>query len=237
MKRFCPECGVTDDKKTFVNGFCIDCYPSKEKLIELPKEIKVEYCKNCRKIVFKGKLLTETPALLESIVLKHLKLSDQLDARKIIINFSALKEETLLVSVKANCLIDSKPVMLASQTILRFKKTHCNDCNKLKSNYHECVIQVRFKDKQEKSVLQKVLRKLESRLQEISKTNALATVVKIEYLKNGFDASVGSKKAGKKAFNSLKKSFQGKVKYSTTLVGEKNGKRIYRETYCLKINQ
>jgi NMD protein affecting ribosome stability and mRNA decay len=98
-------------------------------------------------------------------------------------------------------------------------KSICDDCSKASSGYYEAIIQVRGKNVQRWA--EKIMRELKSR----------TFVSKYMKLDEGIDIYVGSRKEAAETLAILKR----KPTISDKLYGVKDGRRVYRRTYCVRV--
>ncbi len=102
-----------------------------------------------------------------------------------------------------------------------YRQTICEDCSKKAGGYYEAIIQLRGEREQVEKYLEKIKKT-------ISKDSFVS---KIEEIHGGYDIYVGSKDV---AFNVLTK-YELKAKRSRTLAGVKEGKKIYRHTFAVRL--
>ncbi len=101
---------------------------------------------------------------------------------------------------------------------IKHNPTTCSFCSRKMGNYHEAIIQIRGKPSNKK--LKQLLVNLEK----------LDVILKLDETKDGLDIYIIDKKKLVSIFSAL--SF--KYTRSETLVGMKNGKRLYRSTFCIR---
>ncbi len=97
----------------------------------------------------------------------------------------------------------------------------CQDCGRRSGGYHEAIIQLRGNSTRINQLAQALLRELE----------AITFVTKVIEKKEGVDLQVGSKRAAIDVMS--KRHFETIT--SNKLVGEKNGKQLYRKTICVRL--
>ncbi len=232
-KRFCPKCG----KETLrpVKGFCAECFALDHALVELPKEIRVEFCKRCNKIRLKGQWNEQDERLLKDFVSSKLK-EKELRVKGVKVNLQPLAEGSTVAELNISGTVDGEEISLIKQALLKPKRGICDACMKLASDYYEAILQLRFKEKKNREREGELKKKIERILKEKKKLDSLAKVIAFRKDRKGFDALIGSKKAAKDVAEALAKKAKTSVVFSHSVVGmDKNGKQKKRFTFCVKV--
>ena len=113
-----------------------------------------------------------------------------------------------------------KSVVKYQKTItITTKKTKCENCIKLLGGYYEAVFQVRGESKD------RIMNKIKKLIPDES-------VVNVDSNKTGYDIKLVDKKIAARAVKYLREYFQ--ITDSYKLVGEKKGKRLYRNFYAIR---
>jgi nonsense-mediated mRNA decay protein 3 len=211
MEKICPTCGVSSGKRKFVGNFCLDCH-LKTVRIEIPSRIKIQICKSCGKIK-SGKWQEKTDELLGKIIAREAK--GKFDAVKV----SKIEGNRYLASFLVE--IDSTPFEIKREFEIVFDKALCENCSREVSGYYEAIVQLRG----DKSRVEKFAGKLERIL---TKETFISKIIES---RNGIDIYAGSKQAVAAALNYL----NCKPNISDKLYGVKDGKRIFRRTYCIRL--
>lgn len=105
-----------------------------------------------------------------------------------------------------------------------YENKTCIDCTRKASGYYEAIIQLRG-DKKRVSRALKILRSCI--LRESFITNETIT-------KNGYDMFVGDSKSALMCISHLRDTMKFSQTISRSLVGLKEGKRVYRTTYAIR---
>lgn len=203
----CPCCGTTNDKEKFVGPFCFHCAPIK---LICPKEFSIETCPKCRRM----RVAREWITFDAQIIAKLLKKKCKGEIEKM--EYDARTGKAVFFITREGSLIKLERTIKFVQV-----KNICIDCSRRGSNYFESIIQLRGRPER--------IAKYEKLL-----TSALSkstSVTKFEQLKEGKDLYVGSSKAVIAVLNELGM----KVTITRTLHGQKQGKRLYRTTFLLRL--
>ncbi|QLJ52310.1 MAG: hypothetical protein Sv326_0135 [Candidatus Fermentimicrarchaeum limneticum] len=209
MEKICPRCGVLSGRKRFIGDFCEDCYLEMIG-IDLPAQIELPFCEVCDRVkLAKWQKLDKNA--LEKFVKKNVK--GRYDSFHITHLEDNAYEVVFLLSK------DSNYLEVRRKFSLKKVKTKCDDCRRATSGYYEAILQIRGKKAERWS--QKILKELQHR----------TFVSKYAELAEGIDMYVGSKKAVSETLGILKLT----PKVSDKLYGVKDGKRVYRTTYCVRV--
>ncbi|MEM3555817.1 MAG: NMD3-related protein [Candidatus Micrarchaeia archaeon] len=207
MEKICPKCGALSSKKKFIGEFCEDCC-FKAINIPLPSKVELPFCKFCGKVKVKkwAELSRET---LTEIVKRN--------AGKFCDSFHIQQLREGVYEVTFNIKRNSNYFQIKKQFSIQKINSVCDECYRKKSGYYEAIIQIR--GERARNLSNKVIREIEKR----------TFVSRCVESKEGIDFYVGSKKAAAEALASLNL----KPKISDKLFGVKDGRRVYRRTYCV----
>lgn len=202
----CPKCGATSDKVQFIGPFCISCSPIR---IECPREFSIDVCGKCGKMrIGRDWVKYDENAL------------SRLFARKCRGDFKKVDFDP---SGTATFLIEKEGNIFPLKKHFRFirNKTICPECSKKGSGYFEAIIQLRGQPER--------IAKYEKMI--IAALKETTFISKVESLKEGKDIYVGSTKAVLELFHELGL----RTLITRKLSGQKQGKRLYRTTFLLRL--
>ena len=207
MELKCVKCGISEKEIPFSGPFCIKCRPLN---IKCPKHIEFIRCSKCGRVRLKGNWVKADEAKLSEEVISKCKgefISGSYDFRK--------QEATFFVGDRTR-MFPVKERIKASVL-----KNICPDCSRKSGGYFEGIIQLRgSKGKVKKAfwMMKKMLAK---------KT----FITKEEEKKEGLDIYVGSSKAVVEMLAELGL----RARISKKLAGQKEGKRLYRTTFLIRL--
>lgn len=207
MELICPKCGVSNREAPFSGPFCIKCRPVE---IDCPKRMEFIRCSKCKRVRLKGNWVEADEAKLAKEVISKCKgdfMSGTYDFRK--------QEATFFVG-------DRRQVFPVKQKIkVNVVKNICPECSRKSGGYYEGIIQLRGK----KGKVKKAQRDLKKML--LKRT----FITKEEELKEGVDLYIGESKAVVELLAELGL----KAKITRKLAGQKEGKRLYRTTFLIRL--
>ena len=213
MLKVCPRCGASSAVKKFIGSFCEDCFAERVK-VSLPYHIPVTICKTCNRIrTDKWEPLSHHS--LEKLVRKQIE--GRYDNVRFIFPESWVGTASVVFLVQAGGSFFEIP----RQFELVHKKTQCEDCSRASSGYFEAIIQLRG----EENKVEKMRREFERGL------SRRTFVAKAQEQKTGVDLYVGSNKE----VLALVEESGLRAEITYTLHGVKNGHKLYRTTYCIRV--
>lgn len=220
MSKNCPSCGRSEEETgEFVRNFCPDCYAQRFTLYHLPDEYELKLCPRCDRTFYSGKwvLLTPTEAVKDFV---KRKIKSDFPFKVEELRFEKQVKEDLAI-VRLSFSMSGKKVEKKHRLRFKLVKDLCRDCSLRASGYFEAIIQLRGEWNDIHKVAETLLKRIEKE----------SFVSKIEEKKEGVNIYVGSKKITHQLLSSLELRFTT----SKTLAGRKEGKDLYRTTYCVRL--
>ncbi|HEC82293.1 MAG TPA: hypothetical protein ENI53_00200 [Thermoplasmatales archaeon] len=210
---FCVECGKKG--KTY-NGLCLDCYIKRYKFFDFPSEIKIEFCKSCNSYKInnqwkKGDIHKDIEEYLKKNVRAEIKHEIFFDKNNIL---------------KIKGFFEGRHIEVKKEIKVKERYVTCPKCSLKKGGYYEAIIQVRGAYKKRFEEVDELIKK---RVEERE-----SYIMKIEDVRGGKDYYIGNKKVAERIAKEIKDDFSGILKSSKSLVGVKDGNRIYRYTYSIR---
>ena len=202
---FCVKCG----KESKINYLCEKCYLEDKELIIL-EDFSVDLCPKCDSY----NTQKYSGDKIENIINEKYDLDAQIT--------TALKGG----KIHATIVTDIPVPELDTYAKIREKNKNnskdqdmCSNCSMKSGNYHEAIIQVRGEN--QVSLMKKILNFIKDK-----------DIAKIVKKKEGYNLNVVRKSKATSIVNVVKNLCS--IKSSFKLVGEKNGKKLYRGTYSLR---
>lgn len=218
MRTICPRCGR--ETKVFVEKFCLECYRKDiEKKIKIPGKQTIYKCKYCGKYSITKKHLFYTFEEVINHLLSHSSFLKNVELEK---NFDVFDNLIKITFLKDNLIV------LVKELEIQEKPFTCKFCAMKNSGYKQAIIQLRFE------VSDELLKEIESLVYRKNRYDFLSFISKIERKNNGTDLYIGSKNVAYEILNLISKKFPIEYKISKTLVGVKEGKRVYLDTILIR---
>jgi len=227
----CPKCGEAVEKKDFFGKVCRTCF---ENVNPEPLKIKMRslsICKGCGKIY--GRKWSQRSQLWD--VLKN-NLVCNFDNYFIVSNSYTehfeKEQKFISIVIKYFYKYNGKKVIAKYEKDLPVRFINCPDCGKIRGNYYEAIIQVRYDGKTYN-------KRIEKAIANIIKAEESKDVIVIQskiIQKKGYDLYITLKPIAKSIVKSLRSSFEPEYIGTYKLVGfdMAKGKRKYRATHMLR---
>ena len=213
MIKHCPTCERTSDQVNFIGEFCEVCVTGKIKE-GIPSRVTLDRCKSCERVRtptgygFSDKI-TLRDAIKQGL---HTKLDIKVasfDWKSAVVRFS--------------CEIDGNPASFEKSIAMDVKRTMCIDCYRKTSGYYEAIFQIRGP----RDAVDKMVKRF---------TNFIETkgafISRVDELDNGYDIYMSDKAIAGIFFE----HYELKPKRSYTLYGLQRGRKVYRNTYMLRLS-
>jgi nonsense-mediated mRNA decay protein 3 len=204
----CPKCGKGSDTTEFFEAFCVDCYPFQ---VKIPKGIRLEKCKACSRIRLKGEWQGYDRKRIEEHVASKARgdfVSAEFDLESSVCSFVFGSR--------------GKETVMKENVDFEIHDTTCPDCSRASGGYFEAIIQLRGEK-------EKVERKAQKLGTELGRRTFIS---KWEEMHGGQDLYVGSTRI---VFETLQKVGLKPSKISKKLTGRREGKKMYRTTFAVRI--
>lgn len=113
----------------------------------------------------------------------------------------------------------------------------CDRCNRQHGNYYEGVVQIRAEGRkatvQEQEESQRIAVSVETSMQ--NEGERLSFITRFDEGREGLDIVVGSQAIGEQISREITRRLGGRFSLHPTLIGEKNGQKLYRITYLVRL--
>lgn len=208
MVKHCPICNRSSNEVRFFGEFCEFC--TRDKLrSKIPHEIMLVECRRCGRIWVDGEYTEKNHRSIENAIKRKIR-----------------GYETRLLDYTDDAAIielsGEEITGLREEIALEHENRTCQRDLRKSSGYYEAVVQLRGNEVRAQRIIKKLNDYLLRREQFISK---------IEQVENGYDAYASSKK--------LTSAFIAEIKLkptvSYTLYGLRGGKKVYRNTYAIRL--
>lgn len=213
--KHCPTCDRSSDKVRFIGEFCEVC--TAEKLLKkTPDKAEVIHCRRCGRVRGPAGYQESSNELIETV------LSKELCNSKCKVKIEKISEDSALLKITAP--VGNESVTFEKGIELKMEHQICQDCYRKSSGYYEALVQLRGNKERVARMEQKLIKFITMRNGFIAKT---------EQVENGLDIYTSDRLMTKNFFyiNRLV------PKASFTLYGIKDGKKVYRHTYYLNVDE
>lgn len=212
MDKICPRCGAKSGEKKFVENFCIDCFKTYID-VDTPAAVEIPLCRTCGRVKLSGGWSDKNDESIGKFVLKHCDAKYE-EAKTKIADDGACEVSFKITAQGATIEVDEK-------IGIKYTSTLCDKCTRQTSGYFEAIIQLRGSEEK----VSRMRDKLEKAMDRDS------FISKVKESDRGVDLYVGSKQVAAEAIS----AFKLKPKISNKLHGVRDGQRIYRTTFSIRV--
>ncbi|MBI4361002.1 hypothetical protein HY572_04495 [Candidatus Micrarchaeota archaeon] len=216
MERICPQCGASSRDTPFLASFCRNCFIQRNRIFSLP-EISLLQCPKCERIRLKGEWVASD--FLHAHIREKIQSKYALTHCRIQFHQPDKKHVEARIDMEFN--VDGQAVAEKYSLAMPLEKKMCPDCSLRSGGYHEAVIQIRGPKEKTQKISAQLVRLIEKK----------TFVTKVVQQKEGVDIQVGKKRPGLEALTQLRLD----ATYTRKLIGEREGKRLYRTTACVRL--
>jgi len=233
---FCPKCG----KPSETDGLCTQCRIGSTPWFTCDNRVQSTNCPSCgaTKVVNTWTDSVPDRALLGPEIAKS-AVHFIPDVKKSSIDVS-LRDLTLnrsRASLVLRGILYNKPVEAACTVEILWHKEQCDRCNRISGSYYEGVVQVRAQGRIpgtfEIQTAVSVAQQIEDTLQ--AGGERLSFISDMNEIHDGLDIIIGSQHIGLLISQGIIARLGGRYTTHPKLVGEKNGRQLYRITYSVRL--
>ncbi len=235
QKTFCPRCGEPAEE-----GLCPRCRVADTEWLVCEPRVTTIYCPTCDSQK-RGKtwsdLHVERPELISELAISAVHLHQDVRDVSITIRSDEPTPNRTNVAVGIDATLYGLPVSGACQVEIVWQREQCDRCSRISGGYYEGVIQVRATDRKinayEREVATSIATQAEDSLQEGGER--LSFVTSIDETRDGVDIVVGTQRIGQYISQMITGALGGRYTTHPKLVGEKDGRTLYRITYSIRL--
>ncbi len=235
---FCPKCGkpsrVSDD------GLCTGCRIGKTPWFTCTPRVQHVHCPSCGAMkqvnTWTDSEMDKSdiaPELAKSAVHFH----PDLKKPSISVTIHDLTVNRSRADMTVRGTLYNSPVEGTCSAEILWHKEQCDRCNRISGSYYEGVVQVRAEgrlpSRHEVRMAATIAQQVEDSLQ--SGGERLSFISDINQIHDGIDIIVGSQHIGMLIAKTITGKLGGRCTTHPKLVGEKNGRQLFRVTYSVKL--
>lgn len=236
MKRsICPKCGQPSKE-----GLCDNCRLESTNLLSFPHRIELTFCPVCGSQLSRGKWQPVDSALEELISVAAedaIGIHSNLKNPDLILSLSQRSPRKYFVDISVCG--DFRGLMAKEQCRIMVQLLHttCDRCSRIAGKYYQAVVQLRAQDRSPSSSEVDMVKEISFLLAEKShkKGDQFGFVQDMKYTRGGIDIIVGSVQLGRLIGKAIIERFGGATKESHKVVGQKDGKDIYRTNISVRL--
>ena len=217
--KHCPICNKSSDEVLFLGELCENCVKKKmEAELALPEELRIDVCRSCGRILVNS--AGEAEGLNKGSVAKGIQRGYANKLKEYSLRVMRLNEGEAQLELVGE--YEGHPVRIEKTVKLKEKGPMCRQCSLKAGGYYEAIVQLRGN-------IEKAARMADGITLYVERHGTF--VSKREDLEFGVDLYIGSKEAASSYFSVRKL----KPTRSFILYGVRNGRKVYRNVYALRI--
>ncbi len=233
---FCPKCGKPTDHA----GLCNQCRIGDTPWFECDRRAKSTQCPSCGAIKQVNTWTDNERDRAElarelAMTAVHFHPDVRKPSMVISVEDNTLNRSTATITLKG--LLYNTPVEGTCRVELIWHKEQCDRCNRISGSYYEGIVQVRADGRPpstfELQMSAGIAQQVEDSLQ--AGGERLSFISDMNETREGLDITVGSQHIGSLISQGIIAQLGGKVTTHPKLVGEKNGRQLYRITYSVRL--
>jgi nonsense-mediated mRNA decay protein 3 len=233
---FCPKCG----RPTQAEGICERCRFEGTRWFSCDPRVCCIHCPSCGALK-KGNTWTDTneerselaPDLVRSAV--HIHPDVKKATTDIRIEELSTNRSRAFITIKG--VLYDDPVRATCETEIAWQKEQCDRCNRISGNYYEGVVQVRAHDRIPSPFEVQTAAGIACEVEESLQIGGerLSFVSDVNEIRDGLDITVGSQHIGLLIAKRITAELGGRFSTHPKLIGERNGRQLFRITYSLRL--
>lgn len=235
LTTICPRCGAPSD-----GGLCPRCRAADTRLLACEPRVTAVYCPVCDSQKH-GKtwsdLWVPRDERIADLALSAASIHEDAKDVRITIGSEETGPNRTVCTLDVEATLYSVPVHETCEVEIVWQKEACDRCSRISGGYYASIVQVRATDRKinpyEREVAMKIAEQAEDTLQESGER--LSFISELENSKDGVDITAGSQHLGQEIARMVTGALGGQYTTHPKLVGEKDGKPLYRVTYSIRL--
>ncbi len=231
----CPRCGQPAEE-----GLCPQCRAADVRLLTCQPRVTAVYCPVCDSQK-RGKTWSDLQMPREDLIAELAVSATSIHEDAKNIRVSVRSQETgpnrTTCTVDVEATLYSVPVRETCTTEILWQKESCDRCSRISGGYYEGIVQVRATNRKintyEREIATKIAEEAEESLQQSG--DRFSFISELKDSKDGVDITVGTQHLGQEIARMVTGALGGRYTTHPKLVGEKEGKALYRITYSIRL--
>jgi len=236
QNRFCPKCGGPLNAE----GLCVSCRIKETPWAVCDARVTSTHCPGCG-ATKQGNTWTDTDLekddLAPDLARKAVHFHPDVKKRDIQVEIRDISQNRSRAKLVITGTLYGEPVEKTCTVELAWHKEQCDRCNRITGSYYEGIVQVRAEGRTispfEMQAAANIAEQTENSLQEGGER--LSFVSDMTESRDGLDITVGSQHIGLLIVQNITAALGGHYTTHPKLVGEKNGRQLFRITYLVRL--
>jgi nonsense-mediated mRNA decay protein 3 len=236
-EEFCVVCGRTG--RALTDGVCADCAAERTVLVSAPKRGEVVLCPTCgaRRVGARWERSGAPSILTAEDLAPFLEIHPEAGVREIRWEEVEAGSTVREMLGRARVVFRGVERWVEVPLTVRMVAHTCTDCGRRSGHYYTALVQLRgaggSRTKRPKELKERLAERWDALLAE-SRADVRRAVSWSEELPEGWDVYFSDTLAARGMARLAKQRYGIKISESASLFGRKNGKDVYRVTFCLR---
>lgn len=238
QRNFCPKCGNPSE----TDGLCSQCRIGSTPWFTCDNRVKNTTCPGCGAIKVVNSWtdsVAERACLGPEIAKSAVHFHPDVKKPTIGVSIQDLSPNRSRGTLVVRGLLYNKPVQGTCTVEILWHKEQCDRCNRISGSYYEGVVQVRAEERIpstfEIQTAASIAQQVEDNLQ--AGGERLSFISDMNEIHDGIDIIVGSQHIGLLIAQGIVARLGGRYTTHPKLVGEKNGRQLFRVTFSVRLPQ
>ncbi|HQD26080.1 MULTISPECIES: 60S ribosomal export protein NMD3 [Methanoculleus] len=231
----CPRCGQPTEE-----GLCPQCRAADVRLLTCQPRVTAVYCPVCDSQK-RGKTWSDLQMPREDLIAELAVSATSIHEDAKDIRVTVRSQETgpnrTTCTVEVEATMYGVPVKETCETEIIWQKESCDRCSRISGGYYEGIVQVRATNRKinayEREVAARIAEQVEESLQQSG--DRFSFISDLQDTKDGVDITVGTQHLGLEISRMITGALGGRFTTHPKLVGEKEGRALYRITYSIRL--
>ncbi len=236
QQAFCPRCGAPSPE----GGLCPKCRVAETTWLSCEPRVTAVSCPTCESLKRGGTwsdLQTERSELVAELALQAVGLHPDVRDAAVEVRCEDTRPNRTSCIVDVDAMLYAVPVHGTCTVEIVWRREQCDRCSRISGSYYEGIVQVRATGRKinahEREAAAAIAEQVEDALQQAGER--LSFVSSIEESRDGLDIVVGSRHLGQMISQQITGALGGRYTTHPRLVGERDGKALYRITYSVRL--
>jgi len=234
--RFCPKCGRPSES----DGLCNSCRVAETPWAVCDARVISTHCPGCgatKQVNTWTDTNLEKDQLAPELARKAVHFHDDVKKRAIGVEIRDISPNRSRARLTITGTLYGEPVEKTCLVELVWHKEQCDRCNRITGSYYEGIVQVRADERIlspfEMQTAAGIATQIEDSLQ--AGGERLSFISDMTENKDGLDITIGSQHIGIMIVQGITAQLGGRYTTHPKLVGEKNGRQLFRITYLVRL--
>ena len=234
--RFCPKCGKPSDS----DGLCATCRVADTQWAACDTRVTSIHCPSCgatKQVNTWTDTNREREDLAPDLARSAVHFHPDVKKRSIEVRIRELSSNRSRAYLKISGTLYGQPVEKECTVEVAWHREQCDRCNRITGSYYEGIVQVRADGRDmspfEMQKSAAIATQIEDSLQQGGER--LSFISDMADTRDGLDITVGSQHIGLLIVQGITAQLGGRYTTHPKLVGEKNGRQLFRITYLVRL--